>query len=75
MIEFKWDTMSKPFHMIGCFAHLFYMSILVLYTNLVYVKGNASDASQNNNYSILLLVGTIYPTLYDISQAFRVGMT
>jgi hypothetical protein len=65
--------------MIGSSFHMFYMIILLIYTNLVYVNGNGrpndndgyshehANHDENNSYSILLMIGTIYPALYDFS--------
>jgi hypothetical protein len=84
IIEFKWRKFGMKFHIIGSSFHMFYVSILLIYTNLVYVAGNGKpldtelhhhdDNEGNNSYAILLMIGTVYPALYDFSQIFRVGM-
>ena len=66
--------------MIGSSFHMIYMIVLLIYTNLIYVNGrgrpnNNEDYSHehedghetDNSYSILLMIGTIYPALYDFS--------
>lgn len=90
VIHFKWNKFAKKFHMIGCCSHIFYMLVLVVYTNLVYINnrgvdldaiakikkqgGQVPESSQSNSYSILLAIGTFYPTIYDLNQMYRLGL-
>jgi hypothetical protein len=37
-IEFKWTNFGQRWHFIGFFLHLVYIIILIMYTNMVYIK-------------------------------------
>ena len=39
VIDYKWNVIGFNFHLIGCLAHGFYMVVLIIYINLVYVSG------------------------------------
>ena len=58
--------------MVGCSFHIFYMAVLIIYNNLVYL--NEFDPEESNSYSILLGVGTLYPAIYDFVQMRRIGL-
>ena len=37
-IKFKWEKFGRNLHLIGCFAHIFYIIMISNYTYIVYVK-------------------------------------
>lgn len=43
LIQFKWENYAFKHHVVGCTAHLFYMLILIIYTNLIYIKNEGTD--------------------------------
>jgi hypothetical protein len=53
--------------------HLFYVIILIIYINIIYIKDAGTD-QQKQIYSALLAVGIFYPAIYDWSQMFRSGL-
>jgi len=63
--------------MVGCIVHFLYISVLFVYTYVVYIVGNNSvkeDGSEDNSLGILLLLGVIYPALYEFVQMLKVGV-
>jgi hypothetical protein len=40
VINFKWDEFALKIHMVGCFFHFFYMTILIIYINAIYIKND-----------------------------------
>lgn len=40
LIKFKWDTFAWALHMRGCVMHFFYLLIMILYINSVYIANN-----------------------------------
>lgn len=73
MIAFKWEAYAKKHHLVGCFMHLFYMIILIIYVNIIYIKNTGTD-QEKQIYTGLLLVGIAYPALYDWSQLLKTGV-
>lgn len=71
IIVFKWDQFGKFLHMRGCFFHFFYMIILCIYINQVYINATTEGT---RIYQILLIVGIIYPFWYETTQMFRQGI-
>ena len=39
LIEFKWNSYAKNFHLFGCIYHIGYIWILLVYTKFVYIIG------------------------------------
>lgn len=37
LIEFKWDSYALSHHLVGCFLHFFYLIILMIYINIIYI--------------------------------------
>jgi len=60
LIEFKWEAYALNHHMLGCFFHFFYLIILVIYINIIYIKDEGTDA-EKQVYVVLLGVGILYP--------------
>jgi len=71
LIEFKWERYGRRHHFIGCFLHLLYIAIFTLYVRFAYIVEAQYDARVV--YVILLFVGILYQTLYDLMQAGKVG--
>ena len=74
LIEFKWNAFAWNWHLFGCVIHLAYIVILFLYTDLIYIQGTGASTKEDtkegedkemNSYSIILLVGVIYPACYE----------
>ena len=74
LIEFKWQTYAMKHHVFGCVMHFFYLTMLVIYTHVIYIN-NSGDESSRKLYTILLAIGILYPAGYDISQMLRVGLS
>ena len=80
VIDYKWRTFGRKFHLIGTFFHFFYFTVLNVYIYLVFVQNEAQveevhleglnaevKESTTGYYSILLALGTTYPAVYDFS--------
>jgi hypothetical protein len=63
MITFKWDLYGRRHHLLGCFTHFFYVLMIILFVNQVYLQENEKQAYR----FIALAVGITYPALYDWS--------
>jgi len=76
LITFKWDQYGLKFHLVGCIIHLIYMVILFIYTYLIYIKGEEQideDGNRHDPYNIFLLLGVLYPALYELVQMCKGG--
>jgi len=38
LIEFKWTSFALSFHTLGFYLHLFYISVLTVYTHVIYIN-------------------------------------
>lgn len=74
LIEFKWQTYAMKHHVFGCIMHFFYLTMLVIYTHVIYINASG-DESSRQLYTILLAIGIFYPAAYDLTQMFRGGLT
>jgi hypothetical protein len=81
LIEFKWNAFAWNWHLFGCVIHLAYIVILFLYTDLIYIQGTGASTKEEtgedkemNSYSIILLIGVIYPACYEAVQMFKNGI-
>ena len=70
LITFKWDTYARSFMLIGCFFHFCYLTIMIIYVNAIYINVDDSNAYL---YGVLLLIGIVYPMLYDLRQLYIQG--
>lgn len=73
LIEFKWDSYALTHHLIGCFLHFFYLIILMIYINIIYIK-NTGTPDEKKAYVALLAVGVLYPQYYNIARIFKQGL-
>jgi hypothetical protein len=44
LISFKWDEYARSHHIVGCVMHMFYMIILIVYINVIYIKDAGTPA-------------------------------
>ena len=70
-LQFKWVTFARPSQFFGFIMHLFYMSVLTLYINGIYVKNNDENKAL---YNSILYFGIFYPAFYDFNQMYRQGL-
>ena len=66
LIEFKWTNYGKKHHIIGTCFHFFYILLMVVYINYVYIL-NIGTTDDQKLYSALLGIGVVYPCCYNIS--------
>ena len=70
VIQFKWKSFAKPLHLMGCMFHFFYIALLVLYINQIYVHNVEENRSI---FETLIIFGVIYPAVYDTTQMYKSG--
>lgn len=70
VIAFKWDTFAYMIHLRGCLLHLYYVFILIIYVDKVYIQ---NDLESKRVYSLILITGIIYPTCYELFQQYKIG--
>lgn len=73
LIEFKWVSYGRFHHFFGCMMHLFYTGIFALYVNNACLKEN--EKWINNIYAAFLLLGILYPMVYDMAQMYKAGIS
>jgi len=73
LIEFKWDQYARKHHIFGCVMHLFYILMLIVYIDIVYINYSQDKEAQVMMWTVLLLFGILYPALYDWTQLARTG--
>ena len=49
VIEFKWQSIGFNFHAMGGLFHLFYMCVIIVYINIVYVQDALEDHSLHDD--------------------------
>jgi len=72
LISFKWQQFANSFHMFGCFIHILYIVILFIYTEKIYIEG--LEAGSQNLWAYILLLGILYPTVYETVQMLQIGL-
>lgn len=63
LIRYKWDTFAQRLHMRGAIMHFIYLVVMMIYIKNIYIDNQYED---QGFYSILLCVGVVYPTWYDM---------
>ena len=67
-LEFKWVTFARQSHFFGFLMHLFYVCVLTMYINGIYVNNNET---YKDLYNSILYFGIFYPAFYDFNQMYR----
>ena len=70
-LEYKWETYAIDHHKFGFLMHCFYVVVIHLYVYFIYIDGS----EEIDTFIILLIVGILYPFLYDFSQLIRGGLS
>lgn len=73
LLDFKWEEYALTFHKIGCLMQIFYVIMMFVYINSIYIN-TSGTASEKQLYTILLALGILYPTLYHITKMCRDGI-
>ena len=61
---YRWDTYGKNKHLVGFFLHFYYIIVLTIYTDFMYVL-DKSDPHTKHNLEVALISGVVYPAFYD----------
>mmetsp|Transcript_797 Transcript_797/g.992 ORF Transcript_797/g.992 Transcript_797/m.992 type:complete len:305 (+) Transcript_797:467-1381(+) len=81
MIEFKWNQFGFRHHLISFLIHAIQMGFVIAYVQIVYLSNSLFDWDaynadnsvlqyKQNGYAIFLLVGILYPFIYECIQAY-----
>jgi hypothetical protein len=44
LINFKWQAFARDFHLVGCFFHFAYLTIMIIYVNAIYILNDTKNA-------------------------------
>jgi hypothetical protein len=61
IIDFKWRVYGRSHHFLGMTMHMLYSLMINIYVSEAYIH----EPRNQQIYTILLLIGTIYPAYYD----------
>ena len=70
LIDFKWENYAKYSHYLGFAMHVFYILLLTVFIYNTYLIGLYGEET-HGIYSVLLILGIVYPFLYDLVQLCR----
>ena len=71
LLDYKWLMYGKQHHMLCFFFHILY---IILYTGYVYlIYMDTHTESEHLWYTGALLLGVIYPMIYEMIQFWQVG--
>jgi hypothetical protein len=70
LIDYKWKAYGRSHHLSGCLFHLFYILVLVIYINIVYIKNSGTD-EEKLVYTYCLAAGCLYPFCYTIVRIYK----
>lgn len=65
IINYKWDNFAQSLQYRGFWAHLFYVCILILYIDRIYIQGDFDDKPI---LLVLMAVAIVYPTSFELFQ-------
>jgi hypothetical protein len=72
LITFKWKIYGLQHHLWGLIMHFLYTFMIIIYVIEVYQK---PQNDYTGVYTLLLLLGIVYPLQYETRQLFHVGLT
>jgi hypothetical protein len=70
IIDFKWNVYGRSHHYLGMTMHMLYSLMINIYVSEAYLH----EPRNQQIYTILLAIGTIYPAYYDFKQLFKIGL-
>ena len=62
LITYRWDMFALNFHAIGAFATLFYIMVLLVYVQNIYIDDDNTNQGTLNG---LVIAGACAPTFYE----------
>jgi hypothetical protein len=62
IIQYRWDTYGKQFHLTGLFFTMTYIASVILYVIEAYIE---SDSEHQKKFLIFLNAGLVYPVVYE----------
>ena len=83
MILFKWNQFGFGYHLIGFYIHCVQMLFVITYVKYIYLDNilfieetfepGQPPEFRSNPYAIFLLLGILYPFVYEGFQAYNMG--
>jgi len=79
IIDYKWNLYAQKLFYFGGFMHFCFTLSVIIYVNQIYILniGQIGYEDENNEtnfwFTIVLLVGIMYPMCYDLTQLVRSG--
>ena len=80
LINYKWMMYGFNWHMVGSIFHTFYMFVLYIYIQKIYLHDPYSTFHSqelakefHKKWTMVLNLGIIYPVLYESWQAYKTG--
>lgn len=70
MLNYKWDTLGKSWHLVGFSFHCLYMCLITIYNYFVYINDVEAEEEEKpirNFLEIALIIGVLYPAIYDFT--------
>lgn len=71
IIDFKWKQYGRSHHYLGMAMHMLYTLMIIIYVSEAYIH----EPRNQQLYTLLLAIGTIYPAYYDFKQLCKLGLT
>ena len=70
LIKYKWDNYGFMWHFVGVIMHIIYLITITIFVKNVYVD---TDEKDKGYFISIMLMGILYPFIYDSIQLYRVG--
>ena len=77
LLNFKWDTYGKSWHLVGFSFHCLYVCLITVYNYQIYIEDVEADQKEKpirNFMEIALICGVLYPAIYDFTQMTKAGL-
>ena len=77
-LDFKWEATGRNWHLTGFVFHCLYMILLTVYTYFIYIldlEATVDERPIRNTLELLLVMGVLYPAIYDFVQFYLAGPT
>ena len=77
LIQFQWTSYVRNFHLFFFLSYCFYMFVLLIYSNLVYLNDHHDEEGiplkEKARNMLMLSIGSGIPVAYNLNQLYRLG--